>query len=244
MKSYFSHLSLLIKIELNEWFRRPIFWFIAALFFALLSKDFLMTLSYTKDVYSLPFIFQDMALALTVLSPYIFIKQLQSYQNDSRYLELTSMQSGHMIWLSAQFIAAILLGAVLISLTIVFPLILTFLDSPDWGVIVSAYIGLLCLHISLLSITLVVMSFCRSIVAVYVILVLALILSGLFPILDLSVVSFIGSSFEIIHIHNMFNNFFYGAVDLGLLLKIIVCTVIILLLANSSIRKLGVFSNE
>lgn len=232
-------LSYIILAEQKELWRRSGFWGVVGLVMALIGLDFIYILNFTRDPQSMPMIFQDIALAILLLSPYLILNQIKRYLNDHRMLQLTPNLSEGYWWWIGQYIAALCIGIYILIPTLVFPLILTALGNPDWGVIVSGYLGILILHSILTAILFILMGLLRSVVLIYWGIYTMIGFLWIYPESQTLIGQKIGVAITPVSAYEMVLPFFYGAIDIHTLLKLALWTLVSLLISTPLSRRFG-----
>lgn len=137
--------------ELNSYFTSPIAYVVAAAFLVITGYFFTMILFYTQQA-SLRFLFSNMSIILLLIAPMLSMKLLAEEQRLGTIELLLTAPIRDIEVVLGKFLAGVGFLAVLLGLTLYYPAILVMFGSPDWGPIVSGYLGTFLLGASLLSV--------------------------------------------------------------------------------------------
>ncbi len=135
--------SLIIaQKELNTYFASPLAYIITA-FFLLLSGFFFYILLAQSSEVSLRYWYGNMIVVLLFVAPLITMRLLAEEQRMGT-IELL-MTSPVRDWevVVGKYLAAFVFMAFMFALTLFYPLLLSRIGQPDWGPIVSGYLGIL-----------------------------------------------------------------------------------------------------
>lgn len=137
--------------ELKSYFFSPIAYVVAAAFLVITGYFFSMILFYTQQA-TLRYLFNNMSVILLLIAPVLSMKLLADEQRlGTIELLLTAPVRDYEVVLG-KFLACVGFLAALLGLTLYYPLILTFFGSPDWGPIITGYLGMLLFGAALLSV--------------------------------------------------------------------------------------------
>ncbi|MEM7542231.1 MAG: ABC transporter permease [Pseudomonadota bacterium] len=135
-------MSALILKELRSLFRSPIAYIVVAVFLAVLGYTFSSVLYLTRVPTFVHTVFQSANLLLVVV-PILTMRSFAEERRSATFeLLITAPVPSYQLVL-AKFVGAYITVAALIGTTVVFPLTLAWLGAPDWGPILSGYLGLL-----------------------------------------------------------------------------------------------------
>lgn len=138
--------------ELKSYFVSPIAYVITAMFLLISGYFFYLILSITKDAGMMTYLFGNMAVILLLITPLLSMRLFAEEQrNKTLEMLMTSPISDSGIVLGKFFASAILLALMLI-MTLHFPLMLIYLGNPDGYTIISGYAGLFLMGCSFLAI--------------------------------------------------------------------------------------------
>lgn len=154
-----KHALLIAKKDLRSYFYSPIAYIVIAMFLIDIGWMFFYQLSYfeTKlsDFNRLSFgakpnlseavirpLFGNMNVVLLFLAPFITMRLLAEEKKDHTIeLLLTApVRSSHIIF--GKFLAAFSLLMIMVGITFVYPILLSTIAKPDWGVILCCYLGI------------------------------------------------------------------------------------------------------
>lgn len=138
--------------ELKSYFVSPIAYIITAMFLLISGYFFTLILSITKDAGMMTYLFGNMAVILLLMSPLISMRLFAEEQRTKTLeLLLTSPVSDAGIVIG-KFIASALLLAIMLGMTLHFPIVLILLGNPDGMPILSGYAGIYLMGLSFLAI--------------------------------------------------------------------------------------------
>ncbi len=232
-----------VKAEGKELCRRSSFWIVLGVMMGLIGLDFVYVLNYTRDPNIMPVIFQDMALSLVLLSPYLIIKQIHRYTSDNRVLQLAHSVKESYWWWATQYLASLAMMGYLLLPTLLFPLILTLLGQPSWGVIVSGYLGLIVLHAVLTACIYTFMALVRSVLLIYWGMYATIGLIWIYPQSQYLIWAKLSMEMQIISVYDWVLPFFYGAIDIGTLKVVLIGTCIVMYVSARLTRRFGLIRN-
>jgi len=151
--------SLYLK-EMNIYFSSPIFYIIAAIFVCITGVFFYNTMVYVSllsvkiaqyqsstgvslnDILLRP-IFSDMGLLILFIVPIISMRLYAEEKAQGTIELLFTYPVSDLQVLAAKYLSGLSVLVVMITLTFVFMLLIAMVTTPDWGVILSSYIGLI-----------------------------------------------------------------------------------------------------
>jgi len=239
-----SNVPHLLRRELASFFYSPIAYVTAAVFLALAGAFFVLSLSYFIEMSNRAIAVPGGALGgmlKPVMATMVFIcplitMRLLSEEKSSGTIEvlMTAPVSSWEVALS-KFFAALGFYVYLLAITLVYVPVLALVSRPDYGPIISTYIGLLVLGAMFLSVGLLVSSFTRNQIvaaAVTFVVLLALFLVGSFadraPGATREVLNFL--SFD-----RQYETFYKGLVDTRYLVYALSFTLAMLFLTTCSV---------
>lgn len=150
------------KREMRSYFTSPIGYVVAAVLFALYGFYYYSVMLSGSTYYISTFVYSNMFIWSMMLLPILTMRVFSEEQkNRTDQALLTAPVSLTGIALG-KFLAALLLFAIGISITLVFAVIIAFQVTPDWLVIVGNYVGLLLLGGMVIAIGLFISSLTES----------------------------------------------------------------------------------
>ena len=138
--------------EFKSYFVSPIAYIVSAMFLLISGYFFTLILSITRDAGMMTYLFGNMAVVLLLIAPLISMRLFAEEQR-AKTLELllTSPVSDGGIVIG-KFLASALLLAVMLILTLHFPIALIVLGNPDGWPILSGYLGIFLMGCAFLAI--------------------------------------------------------------------------------------------
>ncbi len=136
--------------ELNAYFVSPIAYVVTALFLALHSYMFSLILFFSQEA-SMRFLFGTMTSVLLFVAPVLAMRLLaEEYRTGTIELLLTSpLRDWELV--VGKWLAAVGLWLVMLFLTLVYPYFLYLYGPPDWGPVLSGYLGMFLFGAALLA---------------------------------------------------------------------------------------------
>lgn len=148
-------LAALYRKEMAAIFYSPIAYSVIAVYLLLVGYTFCAHLVHARSVSLVPMLFQA-ALLLILTIPLLTMRQFADERRSHTLELLLSTPVGDLAVVLAKFFASLSVVALLLALMLAFPCALTLVADPDWGPIVSGYIGLLLLGSALIAVGLAV----------------------------------------------------------------------------------------
>ncbi len=133
---------LIARRELASYFTSPVAYAVTAVFLVIAGYFFGMILYYSRQA-TLSYLFYNVTTFLLVIGPALTMRLLaEERKSGTIELLLTSpVRDGEVV--VGKFIAALVLWALMLVLTLVYPLLLRLYGNPDPGPILTGYLGLL-----------------------------------------------------------------------------------------------------
>jgi len=142
--------GVVYRRELASYFRSPIAYVVIAAFMALSGYFFSIALFATR-LAEMSYTFANLSVVVLFIAPILTLKALvDERRSGTDELLLTSPISVPAI-VVGKFLAAVTIYAVMLLVSGVFPLILSYLGDPDYGPIFSGYLGILLLGSALIA---------------------------------------------------------------------------------------------
>lgn len=142
--------GVVFRRELGSYFRSPIAYVVIAAFMALAGYFFSIALFATR-LAEMSFTFGNLSVVLLFVAPIITLKALvDERRSGTDELLLTAPLSVPAI-VVGKFLAAVGVYVAMLVVSLIFPLILGYLGSPDLGPIFTGYLGLFLLGSALLA---------------------------------------------------------------------------------------------
>ncbi|HOG47747.1 MAG TPA: ABC transporter permease [Anaerolineae bacterium] len=133
---------LIARRELASYFTSPIAYAVTAVFMVIVGYFFGMILYLSREA-TMRYLFYNVTTFLLLIGPALTMR-LVAEERKSGTIELlltAPVRDGEVI--VGKFLAALLLWALMLALTLVYPLLLRAFGNPDPGPILSGYLGLL-----------------------------------------------------------------------------------------------------
>jgi gliding motility-associated transport system permease protein len=140
----------LYRREMAAIFYSPIAYSVIAVYLLLMGYTFCAHLFHAQSVSLVPMLFQA-ALLLILTVPLLTMRQFAEERRNRTLELLLSTPVGDLAIVLAKFFASLSLVALLLVLMLAFPGALAIVADPDWGPIVSGYVGLLLLGAALIA---------------------------------------------------------------------------------------------
>ncbi len=128
--------------ELRSYFLSPLAYVVIALFLALAGYLFALILANGREA-SLRGLIQNVSVLFLFIVPAITMRLLAEEQSTGTVELLLTNPVQEWEIVTGKFLAAMMLLAVILLLTLLFPLFLFIFGSPDFGPIVTGYVGVL-----------------------------------------------------------------------------------------------------
>lgn len=200
--------------ELKAFFVSPIAYVVSALFLVAMGYLFSLILINTQDA-SLRGTFSNMIFVLLLLAPALTMKLLAD-ENRMGTIELLLTSPVH-DWqvVIGKFLSSVVLFVVMfLGPTLFYVLILKVFGDPDWGPIITGYIGILLLSASFLAIGLFTSSLTQNqVIAYFAGLVILLLLWIADAGSSMAGVGPVGNALSYLAVTQHYNNFFQGVID-------------------------------
>jgi ABC-2 type transport system permease protein len=137
--------------ELHAYFASPIAYVVIAAFLAIVGFFFSLIVYITREA-SLAGVFANMGVILLFVAPALTMRLLAEEQKSGTIELLLTLPVRDWEVVVGKFLASLGVYAVMVGLTLYYPLLLVTLGNPDPGPIASAYLGVLLLGGAFLSI--------------------------------------------------------------------------------------------
>ena len=137
-----NNISTIAKKEIRSYFYSPAAYILLGFFLLLTGWLYGSHLFLIKEA-SLRNIFQLIPLILIFLVPAITMRSISEERNSGTIELLCTSPVRDSEIILGKFYAAFFLLSTSIILTLFYGIIISFISSPDWGIIIAAYIGLL-----------------------------------------------------------------------------------------------------
>jgi len=156
-----KNMIVITQKELRAYFTTPVAYVVIAAFLAVMGFFFWLIVSLTREA-SLRGVFANMAVTLLFIAPALTMRLLAEEQRSGTIELLLTLPVRDWQVVVGKFLASLAVFAVMLGLTLYYPLLWLRLGNPDLGPIVSGYVGLLLLGGSCLSIGLFTSSLSRN----------------------------------------------------------------------------------
>lgn len=137
--------------EMAAIFYAPVAYIVIAVFALLMGYTFCAQLFHTRTVSLIALVYQAATLLLLTV-PLITMRQLAEERSSGTLELLLSSPTGEFTLVAGKFCASLSLLAVLLAVTMCYPLTLAWLAAPDWGTVFSGTIGLFLFGAALIAI--------------------------------------------------------------------------------------------
>ncbi len=144
-------LVVLYQKEMTAIFYSPIAYAVIAVFSLLMGYTFCAQLFHTRGLSLVPMLFQA-ALLLILTVPLLTMRQFAEERRSGTLELLMSTPVSDLAVVLGKFLASLSLVAVLLCLMLAYPIALELVAEPDWGPIISGYIGLFMLSSALIAV--------------------------------------------------------------------------------------------
>ncbi len=155
------NMTVIAQKELRAYFTTPVAYVVIAAFLALMGFFFWLIVSYTREA-SLRGVFANMAVTMVFIAPALTMRLLAEEQRSGTIELLLTLPVRDWQVVLGKFLASMTVFALMLGLTLYYPLLMLWLGNPDRGPIVSGYVGLFLLGGSCLSIGLFASSLSRN----------------------------------------------------------------------------------
>lgn len=146
-----KNMVIIAQKELRAYFTSPIAYVVIAAFLAVMGFLFWLIVSLSREA-SLRGVFANMAITLLFIAPALTMRLLAEEQRSGTIELLLTLPVRDWEVVLGKFLASLSVFAVMVALTLYYPLLLVQLGNPDPGPIVSGYVGLVLLGASFLSV--------------------------------------------------------------------------------------------
>lgn len=144
-------LGVLYRKEVAAIFHSPIAYAVIAVFTLLMGYTFCAQLFHTRGLSLVPMLFQA-ALLLILIIPLLTMRQFAEERRNGTLELLLSTPIDDIAVVLAKLFANLSVVALLLVVMLVFPSALAAVAAPDWGPILSGYVGLLMLSCALIAV--------------------------------------------------------------------------------------------
>jgi len=146
-----KNIAIIAQKELRAYFASPIAYVVIAAFLAMTGFFFWLIVSLSREA-SLRGVFANMAIILLFIAPALTMRLLAEEQRSGTIELLLTLPVRDWQVVLGKFLASLAVFALMLALTLYYPLLLVWLGNPDRGPIISGYIGLLLVGGAFLSI--------------------------------------------------------------------------------------------
>jgi len=137
--------------ELHSYFSSPIFYVVTALFLAISGYFFSLILFFTREA-SLEILFANLGVILLLISPALTMRLLAEEERSGTIELLLTSPVRDWEVIAGKYLASLALFAIMLLLTLDFPLILERFGQPDRGPMLTGYLGIFLVGAAYLSI--------------------------------------------------------------------------------------------
>ena len=218
--------------ELNTYFASPVAYVVTAFFMLVMGYFFYLILVLSREA-SLRGLFSNMAVILLFVTPFLTMRLLAEEQRMGTIeLLLTSPVRDWQVVLG-KFLGALAFLLFMLALTLIYPLLLSRFGAPDWGPVLTGYLGVLLIGAACLAVGLFASSLSQNqIVTGFVAFALLIILWLLGAAAQAVGSGALGSLFDYLAINTHFDDFVRGVVDTQHIAYYLILTALFLFLAT------------
>ena len=144
-------LGVLYRKEMAAIFYSPIAYAVIAVFMLLMGYTFCAQLFHTRGLSLVPMLFQA-AMLLILTIPLLTMRQFAEELSSGTLELLMSTPVSDLAVVLGKFFASLSVVVLMLCLMLAYPMALANFSEPDWGPILSGYIGLLMLSSALISV--------------------------------------------------------------------------------------------
>jgi ABC-2 type transport system permease protein len=146
---FFKDWWSLVKKELKDAFLSPLIYILAALFSLIMGWLFFNYLIGSKELTEqsltesvlIP-LFGNMNFIFIFLAPLLTMRSIAEEKKQHTLELLLTSRLSHLQIVCAKLISTLVMAVFMLSLTLVFPIVLAFSGYGHWGVVISAYLGI------------------------------------------------------------------------------------------------------
>ncbi len=206
------NLAAITQKELKSFFASPIAYVVSAAFLAVAGFLFVMILFITREA-SLRYLFGNLVVILFFIAPAISMRLLsEEFRSGSIELLMTSpVHDWEVVW--GKWFAALGLFLAMVALTLFYPLVLKLLGNPDWGPIISGYIGLILMGSTMLALGELTSSMTSNQIVAAILAVVFILILWLLDALAQYTTPAIGSVFTNMALSSHYSDFMKGVID-------------------------------
>ncbi|RKD32963.1 ABC transporter permease [Thermohalobacter berrensis] len=151
----------IFKREVLSYFKSPLAYVVISTFLVITGYIFTTELLYYKLAY-MQSVFENMVMLLIFFTPILTMGLLTEERKEGIDQLLFTSPLGVVEFVMGKFIAAFSVYLIMLMFTLLYPLILEYFGTPDYGPIIGAYIGLILLGGAFISIGLFASSLTQS----------------------------------------------------------------------------------
>jgi len=145
-----NRFGVLYRKEMAAIFYSPIAYAVLSVFSLLMGYTFCAQLFHTRGTSLVPMLFQA-ALLLILTIPLLTMRQFAEERRSGTLELLLSTPVSNLTLVVGKYLASLTLVTILLSVMLVYPIALEIVAEPDWGPIISGYIGLFMLSSALIA---------------------------------------------------------------------------------------------
>jgi ABC-2 type transport system permease protein len=233
-----------IRKELRSYFNSPIAYVVTVTFVLFCSIwVFYLQTFFAANTASLRSLFGIVPLAFIIIMPAITMRSWAEEKKLGTMEVLLTLPFRESTLVAGKFIAAFVLLAIMVALTLPIPLLLARFGSFDWGEVAGQYIGALLLGAAGISVGLFISSLTANQISAFLISLFVLLIFTLISEVNraFSLPNFLAGLFNYLALMAHFNNFQKGLIDTrDLMFYLIVCALFLYLNMKTLIfRKWG-----
>ena len=127
--------------EVTTYFVSPIAYVILTVFLALSGYFFVNVLMHSREA-SLRYLFSNMALTFLFILPLLTMRLFAEEKSSNTFEILFTSPINEVQVVAGKYLASLFIALVILIPTLVYPICLTIYSDPDWGPILSGYLGI------------------------------------------------------------------------------------------------------
>jgi len=137
--------------ELAGYFSAPVAYIVAAVFLLISGYFFSVVLAFSREA-SMRYLFHNMAVTLLLLAPMLTMRLIAEERKMGTYELLMTSPLRISELVAGKFLGAALLFLSILAVTLEYPLLLAVFGDPDWGPLLTGYLGFILLGFAFISV--------------------------------------------------------------------------------------------
>lgn len=202
----------IVKKEIKSFFVSPIAYIVIAMFL-LISGYFFSIIVFNTQMAEMRIIFLNMSVTLLFISPII---TMRSFAEERKLGTIELLYTSPLTLqeiVFGKYVSCLILFFIIVGITLEYPLLLRLFGKPDWGPILTAYLGFILMGMSFLAIGLFASSLTENQIVATVVSFGLLLLLWIIGWAGDSMGGTLGKFLSSISIYNHFEDFVKGIID-------------------------------